>query len=178
MSFDEEEDEDENSSSSSQLNSNTRPSSATSKKSTRVSGGASRPSGRVAGGVPRAGRPRWRVSEYGEMMVSRFPGPGTGPTSLTWALRHPTLPPLLFSPARRVGELGLARMTSENLPDPPSPSPGRGRAGELVADPQARLARPTSRDWVLPPSTTSTAGSDSGSQTPTFSCSAGRGGQA
>lgn len=37
MSFDEEEDEDENSSSSSQLNSNTRPSSATSRKSARVS---------------------------------------------------------------------------------------------------------------------------------------------
>lgn len=37
MSFDEEEEEDENSSSSSQLNSNTRPSSATSRKSVRVS---------------------------------------------------------------------------------------------------------------------------------------------
>lgn len=37
MSFDEEEEEDENSSSSSQLNSNTRPSSATSRKSVKVS---------------------------------------------------------------------------------------------------------------------------------------------
>lgn len=96
MSFDEEEeDEDENSSSSSQLNSNTRPSSAASKKSIRVSEDLLCLVGwqtavftglgiRVGNGVS------------GERMVSGFSGPGSGPrspsgASLGWALlsSHP-----------------------------------------------------------------------------------------
>lgn len=114
MSFDEEEDdEDENSSSSSQLNSNTRPSSATSRKSIRVSERLLF----LAGGWVSVFRGLViQVGGWGELSVERSGerlswarGWAQGACQEFWPglFCPPALPPVFFSQARRVGGAGV-----------------------------------------------------------------------
>lgn len=135
MSFEEEEeDEDEYSSSSSQLNSNTRPSSATSKKSIRVSR-----EGWMA--VCRAGHsPRLQGKWCGEMMVSGSLGWAQMPTYgelLRPGLSRPPPPNQVSLPGQEGGETAVGQ---DDLRTYPQGWLREGRAGKLADDPRARLA--------------------------------------
>ncbi|XP_047610055.1 tubby protein homolog isoform X2 [Phacochoerus africanus] len=142
-SLDEEEEEDESSSSSSQLNSNTRPSSATSRKSTKVSGsGSRRPCPPVGGEQADSDR---GLALLGQEPPKRFVSPPLppAPPASGWP---PSLQP---GPEEAESWSRTGRPPSPCRCPPPHPIPRgcqhEGVARKRAAQPRARTAGPTSR---------------------------------